>query len=372
MNRRQAIVGAATSILASRPIMSSAGVDGRMGLRTGEVRTERHRTAYIECGPALGSLMIFLHGFPELAIVWKAQMAYFAARGWRCVAPDMRGYGGSSAPRRVADYTVSDISMDMVELHQALGGRPAIWVGHDWGAPIVWAMASNHPGRCRGVVGLSVPYHPRGHALPNLVPLIDRRMYPVDTYPVGQWDYWLYYRESFPLVRRDFERNVAGTVNALFRSGKPEDVDRPSPTASLRREGGWFGPTHVPPALPRDPSILSQEDFDVFVATFRRTGFLPATAWYLNDALNLEFAARATNFGRIDLPVLFIQAAYDPVDETLRSRLAEPMRLDCSDLTEATLLSGHFVMLQRKVEVSETIDRWIAAKVQAEEPTDEL
>ncbi len=363
MNRRQVVVSGAVSALASRPALSLAGVDGPVPFRAGEVRTERHRTAYLECGPVSGPPMIFLHGFPELAIVWKAQMTYFAAKGWRCVAPDMRGYGGSSAPARVADYTVGEISTDMVELHQALGARPAVWVGHDWGAPIAWAMASNHPERCRGVVGLSVPYLSRGHALPNLVPLVDRRMYPVDIYPVGQWDYWLYYRESFPLIHRDFERNVAGTINALYQPGKPEDVEKPSPTASLRREGGWFGPTHVPPALPRDPRILSQEDFATFVATFQRTGFLPATAWYLNDAANLEFAAQATNFGRIDLPVLFIQGAYDPVDETLRSRLAEPMRLDCSDLTEATLLSGHFIMLERKAEVSAAIDHWLAAKV---------
>ena len=157
MNRRQVVVSGAVSALASRPALSLAGVDGLAPFRTGEVRTERHRTAYLECGPVSGPPMIFLHGFPELAIVWKAQMTYFAAKGWRCVAPDMRGYGGSSAPTHVADYTVGEISTDMVELHQALGARPAVWVGHDWGAPIAWAMASNHPERCRGVVGLSVP-----------------------------------------------------------------------------------------------------------------------------------------------------------------------------------------------------------------------
>ena len=232
MSRRQVVVGGAVSFLASAPALSSAGAESSTAFRSGEVRTERHRTAYLECGPASGMPMIFLHGFPELAIVWKAQMVYFAAKGWRCIAPDMRGYGGSSAPARVADYTVGEISTDMVELHQALGGKPAVWVGHDWGAPIAWAMASHHPERCRGIVALCVPYHPRGHALPNMVPLVDRRMYPVETYPVGQWDYWLYYRESFPLVRRDFERDVAGTINALFRSGKPGDVEKPSPTAA--------------------------------------------------------------------------------------------------------------------------------------------
>ena len=96
---------------------------------------------------------------------------------------------------------------------------------------------------------------------------------------------------------------------------------------------------------------------------FHRTGFLPATAWYLNDPANLEFAAEAKNFGRIDAPALFFHAAYDPVDETIRSRLAEPMRLDCSDLTEITLLSGHFIMLEKRAALSEAIAGWLAAKV---------
>ena len=62
--------------------------------------TERHRTAFLECGPPDGPLMVFVHGWPALALSWRAQLAHFAALGFRCVAPDMRGYGGSSAPPR--------------------------------------------------------------------------------------------------------------------------------------------------------------------------------------------------------------------------------------------------------------------------------
>ena len=372
MDRRNFILGGAAvaSALGGCPAVALGAlaapatsiVDGLPGFRTGEVRTARHRTFYLESGPTSGPLMIFLHGFPELGVVWTAQMAYFAARGWHCVAPDMRGYGGSAAPGEVAAYTVREISTDMVELHDALGGAPAIWIGHDWGAPIAWTMASHHPKRCRGVVGLSVAYLPRGHVLPQLVPLVDRQLYPVERYPVGQWDYWLYYRESFASARLDFETDTAGALAAIYRSGTPEAATKPSATATLREKGGWFGPNHRPPAMARDARILSQTEFDLFVATFRRTGFRPGMAWYLNDAANSDFAGEAKDFGHLSLPVLFLDGEYDPVDGTLRSGLAEPMRLDCSNLTEARVASGHFLILEKRLEVCETIRGWLAAK----------
>ena len=373
MDRRQfALGGAAVASVAAvpvgafgaLPVPSMPYVDGLPGFRTGEVRTARHRTFYIESGPKSGPLMMFLHGFPELGIVWKGQMAHCTERGWRCVAPDMRGYGRSSAPAHVAAYTVREISTDMMRLHDALGGGPAIWVGHDWGAPIAWTMASHHPERCRGVVGLSVPYPPRGHVLPQLVPLVDRRLYPVDRFPVGQWDYWLYYRENFASARLDFETDTAGAIAAIYRSGTPDAVGVPSVTATLRRNGGWFGPTHQPPATARDAGLLSRSEFDYFVATFRRTGFRPGVAWYLNDRSNGDFAGEAKDFGRLSLPVLFLDGAYDPVDGTLGSRSAAPMRLDCADLTEARIASGHFLMLEKKVEVRAAIDGWLAHKIQ--------
>ena len=87
--------------------------------------------------------MIFIHGWPELGILWRAQLRHFAAVGWRCVAPGMRGYGGSSVPTSIAAYAVRELLDDMAELHEALGGEPAIWIGHDWGSPVAWGMASH-------------------------------------------------------------------------------------------------------------------------------------------------------------------------------------------------------------------------------------
>ena len=319
----------------------------------------RHRTAYLEAGPADGPLMVFVHGWPELGLIWRAQIERFAALGWRCVAPDMRGYGGSSVPSETDAYAVRELVADMVELHDALGGDPAVWVGHDWGSAVVWSLAAHHPNRCRGVVSLCVPYFARGFALPNLLPLVDRTVYPEDRFPAGQWDYFLFYRERFDQAVQEFDADVSATVAALYRRGDPGAVGKPGLTSGVRANGGWFGPAGRAPAAPRDASMLSQDDFDALVAAFRRTGFRGACAWYLNDEANLADAAGAYDGGRLSMPVLFLHAAWDTTLDTAHSRLAAPMRQSCADLTEVTIEAGHELQLERPDEVNAAIESWI-------------
>ena len=326
------------------------------------VATVRHRTAWVEAGPADGPLMIFIHGWPELGIVWRAQMNHFAAAGWRCVAPDMRGYGGSSVPTTINAYAVRELVADMIELHDVLGGAPAVWVGHDWGSPVVWALAAHHAGRCRGVVNLCVPYFARGFALPNLVPLVDRELYPIDKYPVGQWDYQLFYRENFARAAQEFEVDVAATFAMLFQPASADGIKQPAMFAGIRANGGWFGAAGRAPIVERDTTMLSQADYDTFVRAYSTTGFSGANAWYMNEAANLDYAAEAPNFGRLTLPVLFLHAAWDVVCSTAHSPLAEPMRADCADLSEITIEGGHEVQLERRAEVNAAIGEWIDAK----------
>ena len=88
--------------------------------------------------------MILIHGWPSLGLMWRAPMDAFAADGWHCVAPDMRGYGGSSAPAATDAYTNEEVVADMAELHDHLGSKPAVWVGHDWGSVIVGPPSGLH------------------------------------------------------------------------------------------------------------------------------------------------------------------------------------------------------------------------------------
>jgi pimeloyl-ACP methyl ester carboxylesterase len=325
--------------------------------------TSRHRTAWIEAGSKNGPLMIFLHGWPELGLIWGRQIEHFADEGWRCIAPDMRGYGGSSRPDSIAAYTVRELVADMVELHDTLGGTPAVWIGHDWGSAVAWSMASHHAGRCRGVSNLCVPYFARGFALPNLVPLIDRDLYPEACFPVGQWDYWLFYHEHFAQASRAFEADIAATLALLYRIAPARKTGVPAFTADIRARGGWFASAERPPALPRDRVLLSQDDFNTLVTAFTATGFASADAWYMNDVANLAYAAEAPDFGRITNPALFIHATNDTVCDTTQSRLAEPMREDCERLTEVAIGGGHEIMLEQPDAVNVAITNWLASEV---------
>ena len=333
-----------------------------MTIETRHVETARHRTSYEETGPADGPLMFFLHGWPELGIIWRPQLEYFARAGYRCIAPDMRGYGGSSVPYETSAYAVRELVADMTELHDALGGAPAIWVGHDWGSPVTWGVAAHHAERCRGVASLCVPYQPHGFALPTLIPLVDRKIYPEAEYPVGQWDYFLWYRENFELASKDFEANVAGTLSFMFRSGSPAVVGKPAKTGRTRAKGGWFGAERGARPMRREEALMSNADFDRFVAAFERTGFRGADAWYVNDDANIAFADAAPNGGHLDMPVLFLHAAWDQTCETVNSRLAEPMRASCTNLSESKVDAGHQLMIECPDEVNRLILEWMRAQ----------
>ena len=86
-----------------------------------------------------GPLVLLCHGFPESWCSWRHQLAALASAGYRAVAPDMRGYGGTDAPLDVASYTMLHHVGDMTELVHALGETQAVSLGHDWGAPVVWS-----------------------------------------------------------------------------------------------------------------------------------------------------------------------------------------------------------------------------------------
>ena len=328
-------------------------------------RSERHTTFYLSCGATDATPIIFVHGWPELSISWRHQLPVFAGLGFRAIAPDMRGYGRSSVYARHEDYAQEQIVADMIELLDTLGAEKAVWVGHDWGAPVVWSLAQQHPERCHGVASLCVPYIPDGFAPEAIIPLADRSVYPEDRFPAAQWEYMMFYRERFEAAHRAFEADVGASVRAMFRAGGPAGLGQPAMTAFVRANGGWFGPGQGAPNVPRDESVLTEADEHAYTAALTRNGFFGPDSWYMNGAANMAYAARAGDKARLAMPVLFLHAAYDTVCETMVSRLPEPMRAHCADLTEAVVQSGHWMAQEKPVRVNAELAKWLATKLPA-------
>jgi pimeloyl-ACP methyl ester carboxylesterase len=326
------------------------------------LKTERHTTFYLAAGPEDGPLVIFVHGWPELSISWRHQLPALAALGFRTIAPDMRGYGRSTVYAEPAAYAQEPIVRDLLELLDALGRAKAVWVGHDWGSPVVWNLASHHPECCHAVASLCVPYYTAERGLDQLIALVDRDVYPEHEFPAGQWDYVRYYEEHFAEAIAPMDADVSRCVKLLFRKGDPAGEGKPAFAATARRSHSFFG-TSALPDLPPDADVVSEEALSSYVSALERNGFAGPSSWYVNDGVNAAYARTTRNGGYLDLPVLFLNARYDYVCECTHSRLAEPMRAFCRQLTEETIRGGHWLAQEKPAPVNAAIVKWLATAV---------
>src|SRR5690606_31991317 len=148
--------------------------------------------------------------------------------GFRAVAPDMRGYGRSTIYDTHDAYAQEKVVGDMLGLLASLGREKALWVGHDWGSPTVWNIASHHPEKVRALVSLCIPYRTVERGAVDMLPLVDRDIYPIDRFPYGQWEYQRFYHERFERAAAVLGANPRNTVKALFRRGNPDALGKPT------------------------------------------------------------------------------------------------------------------------------------------------
>ena len=332
-------------------------------IREKKVETNSHTTFYLAAGPTDGPLIIFIHGWPELSISWRHQLPVLADLGFHAIAPDMRGYGRSTVYTEKEDYRLELIVADMIQLLDALDRKQAIWVGHDWGSPVVWNIASHHPECCVAAANLCVPYRTLEQGLEPTLDLVDRELYPEQQYPAGQWDYIFYYQENFARATAVMEANTYKTLKLAFRKGSPDGSGKPSGTASFRNNGGWFGGADEAPDLPRDNDVVSEEDLRTYTSAMDQNGFFGANSWYMNFEPNANYAKKSLNNGFLDMPVLFVHAAYDYACETISSQMAEPMREYCRELTESTIESGHWIAQEKPKELNIALQDWLEKHV---------
>src|SRR3954470_24148557 len=105
------------------------------------VNTNGVQLRVTEAGDRGAPVVVLAHGFPELAYSWRHQIPVLTDAGYHVLAPDQRGYGGSSAPEAIEDYDIHRLTGDLVALLDDIGVQRAVFIGHDWGAMVVWHTA---------------------------------------------------------------------------------------------------------------------------------------------------------------------------------------------------------------------------------------
>jgi len=251
-----------------------------------------------ECGS--GPAVLLCHGFPEIGFSWRHQLKALANAGYRAIAPDMRGYGKTEAPSDVGSYTVLHMVGDMVGLLQTLEIQKATIIGHDWGAPVAWTAAQLRPDIFNGVVGLCVPYSPRG-PLSSLDAM--RR--------AGHNRFYQLYFQEPGVAERDFELDAGQTIRRMMwtLSGGP----------SVQWDG-TIGPQGALYALSQpetEMQWITEAELAVYSVAFQACGFRGGLNWYRNIDRNWELAS-ALNGLSIRQPAWFITGAKDPVYPLVR------------------------------------------------------
>ena len=244
-----------------------------------------------------GPLVLFCHGWPESWYSWKHQLAAVAGAGYRAVAPDMRGYGGTDAPAAVDQYTLLHLVGDMVGLVKALGETQSVIVGHDWGAPVAWTAALLRPDLFHAVAGMSVPYTPPSPNEP--IAALEK---------LGVRNFYMQYFQTPGVAEAELEADVENSLRRIYFSGSgdgPEGI-----TFGMLQPGkGVLANTVDPETL---PAWLTPDDLAYFTGEFKRAGFRGGLNWYRNLARSWELLAPWRGCA-IHQPSMFIAGARDDV-----------------------------------------------------------
>ncbi len=170
-------------------------------------------------GPKGGELVVLLHGFPECAKSWRLVQRALAARGYRVVAPDMRGYGGSDKPSGVSSYATPRLVGDVAGLVKALGAERAHIVGHDWGGVVAWWTAMLRPDVVDRLAIVNAP-HPIGYAAAMRTPAQLKRGWYVFFFQLPWLPQWALGAGDYLAVRRLFARDgvAPGDIDACVES----------------------------------------------------------------------------------------------------------------------------------------------------------
>ncbi len=269
--------------------------------------------AYLEAGPADGPLALCLHGFPDAAPTWNALLAELGNAGFHAVAPWLRGYAPTSIPSD-GSYGVGALEQDANALHEALGGdSDAVIIGHDWGAIATYGTAVAAPDRWRRVVTMAVP--PSGALGTGFL-----------NFDQLKRSWYMFFFQN-PMAEMAVGLNDLEFIDRLWQDWSP----------------GYDGSSHVAAVKDalRDPANLA------------------AALGYYRAMLGGADPDHPATAGTPTQPVLYLHGRNDGclgVDLTTMA----PMFLSPESRVEVLEDCGHFLQVEKPVEVNKLVLDWIS------------
>uniref|UniRef100_A0A3Q2CHD4 Epoxide hydrolase 2 n=1 Tax=Cyprinodon variegatus TaxID=28743 RepID=A0A3Q2CHD4_CYPVA len=281
------------------------------------------RTHYVEMGS--GPPVLLCHGFPESWYSWRYQIPALAAAGFRVLALDMKGYGESTAPPDIEEYSQEQLCKVTL-------------VGHDWGGALVWTMARYYPERIRAVASLNTPLFPPDPSAPVTEKL---KALPI-------FDYQIYFQKP-GVAEAELEKDLERTFKIFFSSSS-EDWGS---CWVLGSAGGLF--VGLPEQIPRS-AMLTEADLQYYVSQFRESGFRGPLNWYRNNQANWKWMCSLGCF-QVLVPALMVTAGKDPV---LLPALSQGMEDLIPNLSRGHIEDcGHWTQMDKPAETNNILISWL-------------
>ena len=279
----------------------------------------------------VGKPIVLCHGWPEHAFTWRHQIPALAAAGYHVIVPNQRGYGNSSIPDEVTDFDIEHLSGDLIALLDHYGYEDATFIGHDWGAAVVWGLALLHPGRVNKIINLALPYQERTEK-----PWIEF----MEEIFGGDF-YFVHFNRQPGVADAVLDENTAQFLRNMFRKNVP--LAPPEPGMQMIN----LAKSESAPGEP----VMSESELAVFIASFESTGFTGSINWYRNLDRNWQLLADVDPV--INIPTLMIYGERDLIPKFDRLEEFVPnvdvVSLDC----------GHWIQQEKPEETNQAILRWL-------------